>query len=81
MSNIIFDQEAYEIGLTMAGYYLCQCENEGGHFCKFGADAIRHLYEVRQLVINTPVPREQDGTIITEDYRESIRQAIYDKFM
>ena len=83
MSNLrqIHDQEASEIGLAMAGYYLCQCENEGGHFCGFGADAISHLYEVRQLVLDIPIPRKPDGTIITEEYRESIRQAIYDEFM
>ena len=81
--DIINEDAVRKVGYTLAGYYASQCENDGGNFCSFGADAIRHCNEYIDIVNEIKIPYITiDGAqmINTEDYRNSIYNAIFERY-
>lgn len=75
------DYELRDIAMILAGYYACQCEEMGGKFEEFGADAIKHCYEYRDIIKSLTVSHTENGYVDTECFRDEIYEAIFTKYL
>lgn len=81
MEKRMEDIEVRDVMMILAGYYACQCENNGGIFDDFGADSIHHCYEYREIIKSIPVPHVPNGRIDTETLRDMIYKSIFNKYL
>ena len=79
----IDEQEVRNVGYTLAGYYAAMLEGryDSNAFDDFGADSIHNCYEYIEIVDDIVIPYDEENRVDTEEYRDRIYRAIYDRYI